>query len=633
MDLRIMLRLALLSLLILGGAARSFAQALPPEAPPTAAELAAIKAAEEARINAIAGVYGAVVAIYGNDRGGGGSGVLYDPSGLALTNHHVVAGAGTEGWAGLADGKLYRWRLIGTDPGGDVAIIQLLGKPEFPIAPLGDSNTVRVGDFAMAMGNPFILAEDQRPTVTLGMVSGIERYQPGAGQNMLVYGNCIQVDSSINPGNSGGPLFNLDGEVIGINGRGSFKERGRVNVGLGYAISINQVKNFLPDLLATKMAQHGTLDAVFGKRGGEVICHTLNLDSQIGKLGLQLGDKLLAFEGQPITSANQFTNLITTLPAGWPCEVTFEHEGKSHTIHVRLTPLPYGPQPQAQPMPEKEEPEKKDEDDKKDDESEKKPESPAPGGTPVRRAPPNFGAAGEVRDEALNRENAKRLLAQWKQFTGEPASDKLAGWQLRDTIKRGDEGVGEQTITIASDGRFLVEVTLDDKLSRFGYDGSEFWSAIGDAAPEVFDCERLIRNPFAAQGYILGTLGTAEPLATIGKVLIDAGDKANKQLAYRLKAIDADTDEFFVWLSVLGDAGQPQVRLLKTAETYDDERTAGVVYDQWREVGGVKWPHERRVVTGLAENVTLTITTSQVQPLETLDNSLFKKPDHGAKSE
>src|SRR5690606_25951694 len=120
-----MLRLALFALLFGGGAAPCFAQALAPGAPPTAAEIAAIVAAEESRIETIAGVYGAVVAIYGNDRGGGGSGVLYDPSGLALTNHHVVAGAGTEGWAGLADGKLYRWRLIGTDPGGDVAIIQL----------------------------------------------------------------------------------------------------------------------------------------------------------------------------------------------------------------------------------------------------------------------------------------------------------------------------------------------------------------------------------------------------------------------------------------------------------------------------------------------------------------------------
>ena len=164
---------------------------------------------------------------------------------------------------GLADGKLYRWKLIGTDPGGDLAIIQLEGKEVFPATRLGNSDEVKVGDWALAMGNPFILTEDQVPTVTLGIVSGVKRYQPGAGQNQLVYGNCIQVDSSINPGNSGGPLFNFKGEVIGINGRGSFKERGRVNVGLGYAISANQIKNFIPDLLATKLVEHATLDASF----------------------------------------------------------------------------------------------------------------------------------------------------------------------------------------------------------------------------------------------------------------------------------------------------------------------------------------------------------------------------------
>src|SRR5215216_1496327 len=124
------------------------------------ADLAAVKAAEAARINAIDGVYGAVVAIYGNDRAGGGSGVIYDSAGYALTNHHVIGGAGLEGWGGLADGKLYRWKLIGTDPGGDVAIIKLEGKNQFPVAPLGDSDSVKVGDWAFAAGNPFTLAED-----------------------------------------------------------------------------------------------------------------------------------------------------------------------------------------------------------------------------------------------------------------------------------------------------------------------------------------------------------------------------------------------------------------------------------------------------------------------------------------
>src|SRR4029079_14007334 len=177
-----------------------------------------------------------------------------------------------------------------------------------------------------AAGNPFTLAEDKRRTVTLGIVSGVKRFQEGSGLNQLVYGNCIQVDSSINPGNSGGPLFNLRGEIIGVNGRGSFEERGRVNVGLGYAISSNQIKTFIPELLATKIAQHGTLDAVIGNRAEGVICYTINTAAPAARAGLALGDRLLAFEGTPVTDANQLTNLLSTYPAGWPVELKFQHE-------------------------------------------------------------------------------------------------------------------------------------------------------------------------------------------------------------------------------------------------------------------------------------------------------------------
>ena len=112
----------------------------------SADQLALVKAVEAARIASIDKIYGSVVAIYGNKRQGGGSGVLYDPDGYALTNFHVVNAAGKEGWAGLADGKLYRWKLVGLDPGGDIAIIRLEGKKKFPFAALGDSNKVRVGD-------------------------------------------------------------------------------------------------------------------------------------------------------------------------------------------------------------------------------------------------------------------------------------------------------------------------------------------------------------------------------------------------------------------------------------------------------------------------------------------------------
>ena len=152
----------------------------------TEEELKLVEAVEAARIKVVNKVIGSVVAIYGDDKQGGGSGVIIDPSGLALTNHHVIMGAGVEGWGGIADGKLYRWKLVGTDPGGDVSIIQLTGKDKFPHSELGDSDKVRVGDWAFAMGNPFVLTEDQVPTVTLGIVSGVKRFQGGTGRRRAI---------------------------------------------------------------------------------------------------------------------------------------------------------------------------------------------------------------------------------------------------------------------------------------------------------------------------------------------------------------------------------------------------------------------------------------------------------------
>src|SRR5262245_40495480 len=205
---------------------------------------------EARRVAVIDKVKPSVVAVFGPGGSGGGSGVLISKDGYALTNFHVVQGAGPVMLCGLPDGALYDAVLVGLDKVGDVALIKLLPKKEgadFPFTPMGDSDTVKAGDWSLAMGNPFLLATDFTPTVTFGLVSGVHRYQYPSG-TLLEYTDCIQIDTSINPGNSGGPLFNMAGEIIGINGRGSFEKRGRVNSGVGYAISINQIKNFLGHL-------------------------------------------------------------------------------------------------------------------------------------------------------------------------------------------------------------------------------------------------------------------------------------------------------------------------------------------------------------------------------------------------
>ena len=193
-------------LVVLWGLA-SFAAEIPP----------LVRNAEQERIRVIAKAKATAVCIFARGGHGGGSGVLISPDGFALTNYHVVKPAGNHMKCGMDDGKLYDAVLVGLDPTGDVALIKLLGRNDFPHATLTDSNRVRSGDWCFAVGNPFLLATDFHPTVTYGIVSGIHRYQPPAG-TLLEYTDCIQTDASINPGNSGGPLFNATGELIGVNG-------------------------------------------------------------------------------------------------------------------------------------------------------------------------------------------------------------------------------------------------------------------------------------------------------------------------------------------------------------------------------------------------------------------------------
>jgi serine protease Do len=222
---------------------------------------------------------------------GGGSGVVITPDGYALSNFHVTKPAGDYMKCSMADGRLYDAVIVSIDPTGDVALIKLLGRDDFPYATMADSDQVRVGDWCFAVGNPFLLATDFQPTVTFGIVSGVNRYQPPAG-TLLEYADCIQTDASINPGNSGGPLFNANGDLIGINGRGSFEKRGRVNVGVGYAISINQIKNFLGYLHSGRIVDHATLGAtVSSDEDGRVIVTNILESSDAYRRGCATGPR------------------------------------------------------------------------------------------------------------------------------------------------------------------------------------------------------------------------------------------------------------------------------------------------------------------------------------------------------
>ena len=293
--------------------------------------------AEQRRIEVMQRAAATTVAVFDGSGQGGGSGVVISPDGFTLTNFHVTSACGVAMKCGMDDGEVYDAVIVGIDPVGDVALIQLLGRDDFPHAPLGDSDQVSVGDWVFTSGNPFLLADDFRPSIAYGMVSGVHRYQYPAG-TLLEYADCIQTDAAINPGNSGGPLFAADGKLIGINGRGSFEKRGRVNVGVGYAISINQIKHFLAHLKSGRIVDHATLGAtVSTEEEGQVKVDEILGNSDAYRRGLRYGDQIVRFAGRDITTANRLKNALGIFPRGWLVPLTYRRDGQSFDTTVRLT--------------------------------------------------------------------------------------------------------------------------------------------------------------------------------------------------------------------------------------------------------------------------------------------------------
>lgn len=245
-----------------------------------------------------------------------GSGFLISADGFIVTNAHVIEGA-EEINVRFTDKRELKAKVIGADKRSDVAVLKVEGK-NLPFLKLGDSNSSRVGEWVVAIGSPFGFAN----TVTAGILSAKSRDLPAdsTASDAVPF---LQTDVAVNPGNSGGPLFNDRGEVVGINGRISVGARGRVNAGVGFAISANQIRNFLADLMAGRHAEHGTLDlsAWFMKEPGAgsrraVLVQQLFRDSVAARAGVALGDELLRFDGMEVRSANQLATMMGVLPAG-----------------------------------------------------------------------------------------------------------------------------------------------------------------------------------------------------------------------------------------------------------------------------------------------------------------------------
>ena len=269
-------------------------------------------------------------------RPGLGSGVIFDKRGLVLTNFHVVKGA-DEITVKLSDKREYRGQLLGTDPKTDLAVIRFQPDHELTVATLGNSEALRVGEWAIAIGNPFGL--DQ--TVTVGVISATGRSDVG----VATYENFIQTDASINPGNSGGPLLNLKGEVIGIN-TAIFSQSGG-SVGIGFAIPINMVKRVVDQLVDKGKVVRGWLGVslqplsaeladslgVPGKQGA-VVASTMP-GGPAAAAGLQQNDVILAFDKIPVESYHHFQRLTAETRAG--SKVVLQVLRKKKTIDLAVT--------------------------------------------------------------------------------------------------------------------------------------------------------------------------------------------------------------------------------------------------------------------------------------------------------
>lgn len=297
---------------------------------------ALLEQAQRQRIAVMRRAAAATVAIFGLDGGGGGSGVLISPDGYALTNYHVSSACGDHMRCGLDDGRMYDAVIVGVDAVGDVSLIKLLGREDFPTAPMGDSSLVRAGQWCFSAGNPFGLASNRQPSISLGLISGVNRYQYPAG-TILEYADCIQTDAAVNPGNSGGPLFNLSGEIIGINGRCSFEKRGRINVGVGYAISINQIRTFLSMLKSGRLLDHATLGATVATDDSKrVVVSNILSSSDAYRRGLRFGDEVVRFADRDVPTTNAFKNILGTLPKDLRVPIEIRREGVTQTLLVRL---------------------------------------------------------------------------------------------------------------------------------------------------------------------------------------------------------------------------------------------------------------------------------------------------------
>jgi serine protease Do len=268
---------------------------------------------------------------------GSGSGVIISAEGYILTNNHVVDGA-QEVIVTMADQQTHKAKVVGRDPKTDLAVLKIDAKASLPVAPMGSSTDLKVGDWVVAVGNPFGLSH----TVTAGIVSAKGRVI-GAGP----YDDFIQIDAPINPGNSGGPLFNMQGEMVGINT--AIIASGQ---GIGFAIPVDLAKPLIPQLVKTGEVARGYLGVSIQSITPE-LAQALKLEERQGalvsevvqgspaaKAGIRQGDVIVGFNGETIDEARDLPAVVAKTPVGEDVTVTLRRDGNTQQVPVTMGKLP-----------------------------------------------------------------------------------------------------------------------------------------------------------------------------------------------------------------------------------------------------------------------------------------------------
>jgi len=275
---------------------------------------------------------------------GQGSGFIVSTDGYILTNNHVVGDA-DKITVKLEDGREFTAKTIGTDPRSDVALIKIDAEG-LPVLSLGDSDALEVGEWVVAIGNPFGLSH----TLTVGVVSAKGRSSVGLAD----YENFIQTDAAINPGNSGGPMVDLDGHAVGMN-TAIFSRSGGY-IGIGFAIPINMIKSIKQQLLDSGSVTRGYLGIVIQDLTSDlaksfgldvhkgVLIADVSKDSPAERAGLKQGDVIIEFDGKPVDKVGPFRNRVALNAPGSSKPITVLRKGERQTLSITIGKLPEGEQ-------------------------------------------------------------------------------------------------------------------------------------------------------------------------------------------------------------------------------------------------------------------------------------------------